>query len=226
MIPHTARPGSDAAIIQKPDRHCRDEAAGRDPSIRNGVVHEQFLDLVATRRATRGLRIFSAHHNRSGRSSVRPRVRLRSPVFDRNGNATVRGDNDNSLLHVGTWVGASRQVELRELRQCRAGPDGSSSVHSAVDAMKGEQGYVLAFFVVGLVSFAASNVLLFWCYFERGLAISASVILSVFGVLVLYFACEIPAQLRVAESSAVVGKIDALHPYENIGDLEQEARRR
>ncbi|CDJ66463.1 hypothetical protein, conserved [Eimeria necatrix] len=100
------------------------------------------------------------------------------------------------------------------------GPDGVRSVDEAVDKMKGEQGVVFFLFVLGTVCFFVSNVLLLWCYFESNVAAASSLFMGGFVLLIIYYSVTLTYQLRVRETEAVEGNIDALRAYGNITDLD------
>lgn len=100
------------------------------------------------------------------------------------------------------------------------GPDGVRSVNAAVESLKAEQGTVFFMFVAGLSCFFTSNILLLWCYFEEWVAFASSIFLGGFVVVIAYYTLTLTYQLRVAESDAVDGTIDALKAYENIADLD------
>ncbi|CBZ52955.1 conserved hypothetical protein [Neospora caninum Liverpool] len=101
------------------------------------------------------------------------------------------------------------------------GPDGIRSVHTAVDNLKSEHSYVFAFFFLGLLSFYLSNLTLVWCFFEEWIAISASLLLAFFLILIFYYTISLTCKLRVADPDAVEGKIAALSAYEDIADLDE-----
>ncbi|PHJ24740.1 transmembrane protein, partial [Cystoisospora suis] len=101
------------------------------------------------------------------------------------------------------------------------GPDGIRSVHTAVDSLKSEHGYIFAFFFLGLIAFYLSNLLLVWCYFEEWIAVSSSLLLIFFLLLIFYYTISLLYKLRVTEEEAVEGRIEALQAYENIADLDQ-----
>lgn len=100
------------------------------------------------------------------------------------------------------------------------GPDGTRSVHAAVDSLKSEQVVVFSMFLGGLSCFFLANILLLWCYFEEWVALSSSLFLGGFVVLVLFYSLKLTQQLRVSDAEAVSGNIEALKAYENIGDLD------
>lgn len=100
------------------------------------------------------------------------------------------------------------------------GPDGVRSVNAAVENLKAEQGTVFAMFVAGLSCFFVSNILLLWCYFEEWVAFASSFFLGGFVLVIAYYTLTLTLQLRVSDSDAVEGNIDALKAYENIADLD------
>lgn len=104
------------------------------------------------------------------------------------------------------------------------GPDGTRSVHAAVESLKSEQVIIFSMFLGGLSCFFASNILLLWCYFEEWVALSASLFLGAFVLLVLYYSIALTLKLRVSDSEAVSGNIEALKAYEDIGDLDSSYR--
>ncbi|KAL8434892.1 hypothetical protein Efla_000703 [Eimeria flavescens] len=100
------------------------------------------------------------------------------------------------------------------------GPDGVRSVNAAVENLKAEQGPVFFMFVAGLTCFFSSNILLLWCYFEEWVAFACSLFLGGFVFVIAYYAISLTYQLRVDDSEAVEGRIDALKAYDNIADLD------
>ncbi|KAL8449282.1 hypothetical protein Emag_003666 [Eimeria magna] len=100
------------------------------------------------------------------------------------------------------------------------GPDGVRSVNAAVENLKAEQGTVFFMFVAGLSCFFTSNILLLWCYFEEWVAFASSLFLGGFVLVIAYYAVTLTYQLRVRETDAVEGTIEALKAYDDIADLD------
>jgi len=100
------------------------------------------------------------------------------------------------------------------------GPHGAQSVHVAVDNMQAQQRMVFAQFVSGIVAYLASHVIEMWIYTRPRIALTVSIPLVVFGVLILYYIWYIVDQLLLDDGRAVNGKIAAWAPYERIDDLD------
>lgn len=107
------------------------------------------------------------------------------------------------LLLSTTAVGCELCVVLNTTLCCLWGPGlalrgpmGPSSVNQAVDKLRMEQGAVFALFLLGLMSFYVSNLLLLWCYFPWWIAAFASLFLSVFLLFIIVYTIWITATLR------------------------------
>mmetsp|Transcript_99352 Transcript_99352/g.280371 ORF Transcript_99352/g.280371 Transcript_99352/m.280371 type:complete len:241 (+) Transcript_99352:191-913(+) len=100
------------------------------------------------------------------------------------------------------------------------GKMGTQDVHKAVDCLHDYQGLIFLYFMIGWVLDFFTSILQVWIYFRRRVAIVVTIPMSCFIVAIVWFTVTITAKLRVADEDAVKGKIDALQPYEYIGDLD------
>jgi len=100
------------------------------------------------------------------------------------------------------------------------GKAGTSDLHKAVDCLRDYQTLVFMYFIIGWILFFISNICQVWIYFRRRVAVVVTFPLLCFVVAILYYTCSITSKLKLDESEAVAGNIDAFMPYEHIGDLD------
>jgi len=102
------------------------------------------------------------------------------------------------------------------------GPHGTRSVHVAVDNLQKEQKLVFTQFMLGGMAYLLSHILEMWIYFRPRIALTVSIPLTIFFLMIVYFVVDITSKLQVREDKALTGQIAALGPYERIRDLDQE----
>merc|ERR1719265_1012930 len=102
------------------------------------------------------------------------------------------------------------------------GPHGTRSVHVAVDNLQKEQKLVFTQFMLGGLAYLVSHVIEMWIYFRPRIALTVSIPLCIFFLMIIYFTVDITSKLTVREDRALTGQIAALGPYERIRDLDQE----
>eukprot|EP01066_Platyproteum_vivax_P020002 Platyproteum_vivax@DN7772_c0_g1_i1.p1 len=102
------------------------------------------------------------------------------------------------------------------------GPHGTRSVHLAVDNLRAQQPSVFAYFLLGMVSFFISELLLLFVFYDHHVAYIVVIPISVFLFVMLWYIVHLTSSLRVVDSDAVEGRIDLLKEYENVPDLDRE----
>lgn len=101
------------------------------------------------------------------------------------------------------------------------GHKGSADLHKAVDCLRDYQLFVFFFFVMGWVTFFISNILQVWVFFAWWVAFVATFPLTGFVAAIIWYVWSISSKLRLREEEVVIGKINQIRPYENIGDIDQ-----
>mmetsp|Transcript_15302 Transcript_15302/g.24940 ORF Transcript_15302/g.24940 Transcript_15302/m.24940 type:complete len:191 (+) Transcript_15302:3-575(+) len=104
------------------------------------------------------------------------------------------------------------------------GKKGTDDLHRAVECLRDYQDLIFFYFLVGWVLFFFSSILQVWVYFKRKVALVVTFPMMGFVVAIFWYIYSLSSKLRVTEEDVVVGKIDAISPYENIGDLDQSLR--
>lgn len=102
------------------------------------------------------------------------------------------------------------------------GPDGTKSVHHAVDTLRRQQNWVFLQFFLGLLSYLLSHIFEIWIFFRTHVALIVSIPLSFFFLLIIFYSIRITRQLDVLRREAVTGQIHALKQYEQVSDLDQD----
>jgi len=104
------------------------------------------------------------------------------------------------------------------------GKHGIHDLHRAVDCLRDYQDLVFFYFLLGWVLFFVSSIIQIWVYFKQKVALVVSFPLLCFVVVVIYYIVTLTKKLRISEDEVVLGRIDALKPYEHIGDLDDADR--
>eukprot|EP01071_Lankesteria_metandrocarpae_P007620 Lankesteria_metandrocarpae@DN4732_c0_g1_i1.p1 len=102
------------------------------------------------------------------------------------------------------------------------GPNGSDSMHTAIENLRREQKFVFSFFLFGMTGFFLGNIVQVWCFFEPWVAKPATVVLTLSLAIFIYFTAYLIRHLKLPEEAEIRGRINALRPYETIGDLDTQ----
>lgn len=100
------------------------------------------------------------------------------------------------------------------------GKHGVHDLHKAVDCLRDYQDLVFFYFLLGWVLFFLSSIIQVWIYFKQKVALVVSFPLSCFVLVIIYYSVLLTKKLRINDADVVAGRIDALKPYEHIGDLD------
>lgn len=100
------------------------------------------------------------------------------------------------------------------------GKGGTADLHKAVDALRAYQSVVFFYFIVGWIMYFFSAILQIWIYTAREVALVVTIPMSGFVLGILWYTLDIIRELRVEDHEAVSGKIEALQPYEFVGDID------
>merc|ERR1719198_1298072 len=74
----------------------------------------------------------------------------------------------------------------------------------------------------GGMAYLLAHVVEMWIYFRPRIALTVSIPLTIFFLMIVYFTVDITSKLQVRDDKALTGQIAALGPYERIRDLDQE----
>lgn len=102
------------------------------------------------------------------------------------------------------------------------GPDGTRSVHAAVENLRRQQNITFLQFFLGLLAYLSSHITEIWIFFRTHVALIVTIPLATFFLLIVFYVLHITRQLEVMGRDVVTGKIDALEHYERVQDLDQE----
>lgn len=103
------------------------------------------------------------------------------------------------------------------------GPEGARSVHSAVHGLQEEQKFIFAQFLLGVLCFLASNFVKMWVFFKIRMAMTISIPLGIFCLIIVYYVVHLLGELLLPEERQVLGSMSAQwSAYERLQDLDEE----
>eukprot|EP01067_Filipodium_phascolosomae_P000199 Filipodium_phascolosomae@DN1167_c0_g1_i1.p1 len=100
------------------------------------------------------------------------------------------------------------------------GPHGTKSVHLAVENLHAQQGPMFADFILAIITFYVSQMLLLFVFYESSVAWVVSIPFAIFLVAIIYYTMDLTSRLRVKDEDSTQGKIEILKNYEQVPDLD------
>eukprot|EP00927_Polykrikos_kofoidii_P072187 TRINITY_DN68332_c0_g1_i1.p1 TRINITY_DN68332_c0_g1~~TRINITY_DN68332_c0_g1_i1.p1 ORF type:complete len:223 (-),score=38.96 TRINITY_DN68332_c0_g1_i1:174-842(-) len=100
------------------------------------------------------------------------------------------------------------------------GPDGSASMHFAIDSLQKEHKRIFAEFVLGIITYMVSHIFEIVMTFRPRIAFISTIPISLFTFATIYYTAILVRKLIVPEDRGVTGQVGALHGYELIQDLD------